>query len=121
MEKIKSFKDLQTWKEAHLLVLMIYANTKLFPKEETFGLTNQLRRAVVSISSNIAEGFGRKTEKEKKQFYHCALSSLHEVQNQILIAKDVKYLGVNNYSTLSEKTNTISRLLNGLMKTAVSK
>lgn len=77
--KIKSFTDLTVWKEAHELVLLIYSLTKDFPKEELFGLVTQIRRAVVSITSNIAEGFSRNSYKEKAQFYAMALGSLTEV------------------------------------------
>lgn len=92
LSKIKSFTDLNTWKEAHKLVLLIYKITKQFPHEEQFGLTNQIRRAVVSITSNIAEGFSRSSYKEKSQFYSISLGSLTEVQNQLLIARDLKYI-----------------------------
>ena len=87
-EKITSFTKVRAWQEGHKLVLMVYEVTKNFPKEEMFGLVNQLRRAAVSITSNIAEGFSRKTYGEKLQFYCIALGSLTEVQNQILIAKE---------------------------------
>lgn len=114
--KIKSFTDLNAWKEAHLLVLEIYKITGNFPKEEQFGLTNQIRRAVVSITSNIAEGFSRNSYKEKSQFYSMALGSLTEVQNQLLIAKDLKYIISEEFLKLADKTITISKLLNGLIK-----
>jgi len=81
--KIKTFKDLETWKQAHKLVLVIYKLTKTFPKEEKYSLTDQIRRAVVSISSNIAEGFARDSKKDKIRFYSIALGSLIEVQNQL--------------------------------------
>jgi four helix bundle protein len=71
--KIRFFIDLYAWKEAHKLVLLIYNITKEFPKEELFGLSNQIRRAVVSVTSNIAEGFSRNSYKEKSQFYSMAL------------------------------------------------
>ena len=77
------------WREAHKLVLLIYKTTKGFPKKELFGLTSQLRRAAVSITSNIAEGFSRQGYKEKLQFYYMALGSLTESQNQLLIAKQL--------------------------------
>ena len=82
--KIKSFTDLQVWQEGHKLVLLIYKVTKKFPKEELFGLTNQIKRAGVSITSNIAEGFSRQSYKEKLQFYYMSLGSLTEIQNQLL-------------------------------------
>jgi four helix bundle protein len=114
--KIRSFTDLNTWKEAHELVLKIYKITKKFPKEEQFGLTNQIRRAVVSITSNIAEGFSRSSYREKSQFYSMALGSLTEVQNQLLIARDIFYITKNEFNSLAEKTVTVSKLINGLIK-----
>src|SRR4030067_3416968 len=90
--KIKSFTDLGAWKESHKLVLMIYDISKNFPREEMFGLTIQIRRAAVSITSNIAEGFSRKTYKEKTQFYFMAIGSNTEIRNQLIIAKDLKYI-----------------------------
>src|SRR3990167_241538 len=81
--KIQVFTDLNVWREAHKLVLEIYKLTQKFPEGEKFGLTIQLRRAAISITSNIAEGFSRKTDKEKIQFYRMSLGSLMEVQNQL--------------------------------------
>jgi len=74
--KIEEFTDLIVWQEGHKLVLQIYKITKLFPKEETYSLTDQMRRAAVSVTSNIAEGFGRQGMKEKVQFYFLAKGSL---------------------------------------------
>jgi four helix bundle protein len=91
-DRIKSFTDLIVWQKAHQLVLVIYQLTKEFPKEELYSLVDQMRRAVVSITSNIAEGFGRQSYKEKIQFYYLASASLTELKNQILIAKDLGYL-----------------------------
>lgn len=113
---IKSFKDLNAWKEGHMLVLEIYKLTSEFPKNEQFGLTNQLRRAAVSITSNIAEGFSRTSYKEKNQFYSMALGSLTEVQNQLLIAKDIHYISDVIFKNSEEKTIVVSKLLNGLIK-----
>jgi len=117
-KKIKSFTDLNTWKESHKLVLDIYKETRCFPKEETFGLTSQIRRAVVSITSNIAEGFSRNSYKEKVQFYCVALGSLTEVQNQLLIARDIGYLSQGAFSSLAQKTVIASKLLTGLIKSS---
>jgi four helix bundle protein len=114
--KIKSFTDLYAWKEAHKLVIMIYKTTELFPQKETFGLTNQLRRAAVSISSNIAEGFSRNTNKDKFQFYTMAQGSLTELQNQILVARDVDYLMNEEFKKLANQSVTVHKLINGLKR-----
>ncbi len=114
--KIKSFTDLDAWKEGHVLVLKIYKETKNFPKEEIFGLVNQMRRAAVSITSNIAEGFSRNSYKEKVQFYSISLGSLTELQNQILIGKDITYIGMTSFQELSDLTIKVNKILNGLIK-----
>ena len=115
-KKIESFTDLVAWKESHKLVLMVYKYTKNWPKEEIFGLTSQIRRAVVSISSNIAEGFSRGTFKDKCSFYCISLASLTETQNQSLIARDLSYLNPNDFALLAEQTIQTSKLINGLIK-----
>ncbi len=115
-KKIKSFMDLDTWKEAHRLVIMIYECAKTFPKEELFGLTGQLRRAAVSITSNIAEGFSRQSLKEKIQFYFMAKGSNTELQNQLLIARDVSYLNKETFDKAFEQSVRVNKLINGLIK-----
>ncbi len=119
--KIKSFTDLKAWKEAHKLVLMVYKITKSFPKEEIFRLISQICRAVVSISSNIAEGFSRNFAKEKMQFYAIALGSLTEVQNQLLIAKDLGYVTKEVFLETANQTIVVSKLIHGLMKTVTNR
>lgn len=114
--KITSFKDLRAWKEGHNLVLMIYSITNQFPKEEQFGLSNQLRRAAVSITSNIAEGFSRQSYKEKVQFYSMSLGSLTEVENQILISKDVGYVIDAEFYKISNQIVDVSKIIHGLIK-----
>lgn len=114
--KIKNFTDLNTWKEGHKLVLQIYEVVKKFPKAETYGLIDQISRAVVSVTSNIAEGFGRQGIKEKIQFYYLAQSSLTEVQNQLIIARDVKYIDLIKFNLLWDQTVTVHKLLTGLIK-----
>jgi len=118
--KIKTFKDLIAWKEGHLLVLEIYKITENFPKSEIFGLTNQMRRAAVSITSNIAEGFSRRTAKEKIQFYRTSLGSLTEIQNQLIVSKDLKYITNDLYEAIDQKTTIIHKLINGLVKSSKS-
>ena len=115
-QKIRSFVQLDAWKEGHALVLLIYRVTKEFPKEEVFALVSQLRRAVVSITSNIAEGFSRQSYKEKAQFYAIALGSLTEVQNQIIVARDITYITPELFQKIAHQTITVSKILNGLIK-----
>jgi len=116
--KIKSFADLIAWKKSHKLVIEIYGITKDFPREEIFGITNQMRRCAVSITSNIAEGFSRKFKKEKIQFYRISLGSLTELQNQLLISRDVDYLTSDDFNRISLKTVEAHKLINGLIKSA---
>lgn len=116
VEKIKSFTDLIAWQKAHSLALDVHNVSKSFPKDERYGLTNQIRRAALSISSNIAEGFSRRTNKDKTQFYFVAPGSLTEVQNQLLFARDVKYLPDDSFKNLSELAVGVHKLLNGLIK-----
>jgi len=115
-EKIKSFTDLNAWKEAHALALMIYKATKSFPKDEIFGLISQLRRCVISITSNIAEGFSRNTYKDKIQFYCISQGSVTELQSQILIAKDVGYLPKEDFDKIANQSVTVNKLINGLIR-----
>ncbi|MDD5528306.1 MAG: four helix bundle protein [Patescibacteria group bacterium] len=114
--RIRSFTDLNAWKEGHSLVLFIYEITENFPDKERFGLTSQIRRAAVSITSNISEGFNRESMKEKIQFYSIARGSLAEVQNQSLIAKDIGFLDEENFNKAACKTIITSKLLSGLIK-----
>jgi four helix bundle protein len=114
--KIKSFTQLKAWQEGHKLVVQIYDATKKFPKEEKFCLIDQIRRAVISITSNIAEGFGRETYKDKLRFYYQVNGSLIEVENQLLVAKDVGYIQNSEFNTLANQATTTHILLQGLIK-----
>lgn len=116
LRKIKLFTDLDVWKEGHKLVLMVYDATKLFPKEETFGLTMQMRRCAVSITSNIAEGFSRQSYKEKVQFYSMAQGSVTELQNQVIIAHDVTLISGNTFTALDSQLLIVHKILNGLIR-----
>lgn len=120
-EKIRSFTDLNAWKEAHKLVVMIYRITRSFPKEETYSLIDQMKRCSVSITSNIAEGFSRQSKKEKIQFYYVSKGSLTELQNQLLVAKDVDYLENSEFKSIAEQTVLVHKLMNGLIKSAGNK
>lgn len=114
--KIDSFTDLFAWQEGHKLVILVYKITKEFPKAETYSLTDQMRRAATSITSNIAEGFGRHSYKEKNQFYYLAKGSLNELTNQIFIARDVGYLAEAQVEELINQSNSSYQLLQGLIK-----
>lgn len=113
--KIRSFTDLNAWKESHKLLILIYQITRQFPREELYSLVDQMRRAVISITSNIAEGFGRQTYREKIQFYYIAQGSLIEVKNQILAAKDIGYLKKEDFDKLTFQANIAHQLLQGLI------
>ena len=115
-QKIKSFTDLNVWKEGHKLVLQIYDITHTFPDDERFSLTDQLRRAVISITSNIAEGFSRHTNRDKRSFYYKALGSVTETQNQLLIARDLQYITHRNFNERAHVSTSVAKLLNGLIK-----
>ena len=110
--KIKSFTDLRVWQEAHKIVLFVYKLTAEFSRDEIFGLTSQMRRAAVSITSNIAESFSRQSYKEKARFYYISLVSLTELQNQIIISKDLNYIDVNKYCLTIEQITKIHKLIN---------
>jgi four helix bundle protein len=114
--KINTFRDLIVWQHAHKLVLEVYIITKLFPKEELFCLTSQLRRAAISVSSNIAEGFGRKTEKDRNHFYQMSLGSLYEVHNQIIIVQSLQYITTEQSVASLELIDSTGKLLHGILK-----
>ncbi|SRR5258706_7991409 len=116
--KISSFTDLHTWQEGHKLVLVVYRVTGDFPKDQQYGLTNQMQRCVISITSNIAEGFSRKSNKEKSQFYYMSLGSLTELQNQLLIARDLGYIARDEFKKIADQTVIVSKLINGLIKSS---
>lgn len=119
--KIRSFSQLNAWKKAHELVLSVYRATDQFPRSEIFALSSQLRRASISISSNIAEGFSRRTKADKISFYHIALGSCTEVQNQPLIARDHKYITDELFDSSVALTIDVNKLTNGLIKSAEDK
>lgn len=114
--KITSFTDLSAWKEAHRLALMIYRATDKFPSRETHGLSNQMRRSAVSITSNIAEGFSRNTVKDKYQFYVISYGSLTELQSQMLLSRDLNFLPNEIFKETAAQSVVVAKLLNGLKR-----
>ena len=113
---IKNFTDLDVWKEAHKLTLLVYKETKTFPKDEMFGLVSQIRRAVVSIESCIAEGFARYHYKDRLNFYYDARGSVAEVESQAITAKDLKYLTELEFNEIFNQAEKVGVILSGLIR-----
>lgn len=113
---IKSFTDLKAWQSGHELSIQIYQYTNKFPKSEQFGLVSQMRRAAVSVTSNIAEGFGRSSEKDKEHFYVMASGSLYELKSQVLLAKDLGFIDNEDINFILDKLVTAHKLVNGLLR-----
>jgi len=115
-KKLQSFKDLKVWQKTTDLATLIYKITEKFPRSELYGLTNQMRRAVISISSNIAEGFKRNHKKEKLQFYNVAYGSTAELESQIEISYKLTYLPEEDYKKLLSLTVEVAKMIDGLIK-----
>lgn len=113
---MKSHKDLLVWQNAIAFVTDVYRVTKSFPKEEIYGLTSQIRRAAISIPSNIAEGAARKGRQEFRHFLYVALASGAEIDTQLIIAKNLGYLKNTDYEELLQKLNSIQKMTQGLIK-----
>ena len=108
---MRDFRKLNVWKKAHELTLEIYQVTRKFPKEELYGITNQIRKAAVSVPNNIAEGCGRDSEKELQRFSTIAMGSASEVEYLLLLSFDLKYLLKAEYQKLDEKTIEVKKML----------
>jgi four helix bundle protein len=121
MSEVLSYQELDIWKQTRMLVRSIYQLTKKFPKEEQFGLTNQLRRAVVSIPSNIAEGCGRNHFKDSIQFFFIARGSLYEVETQVIVSCDLEYLSQSELTLILEHITKCKKILNGFINYYQSK
>ena len=116
IKKIKNFRDLDIWKKSIEIVKDIYKIVRKFPKLELYSLTNQIQRASLSISTNIAEGFNKFYNKEYKQFLYIASGSCAELETQIEVATELKYLSENNKKNILEKINHESRMIINLIK-----
>ena len=114
-----SYRDLTVWQKSMALVKLIYLETRLFPKEEIFGLTSQMRRAAVSIPCNIAEGQGRASKKEFKQFIAISRGSVLELQTQLQLAAELGFMSAEKTTVLIDRTEELLRMLNALMKSLV--
>jgi four helix bundle protein len=113
---MRDFRKIQVWERAHRFTLQVYKITSSFPKDELYGLTSQMRRAAVSIPSNIAEGCGRNTQAELARFVHIAGGSASELEYQLILAHDLGYMGDEIYPELNSEINEIKRMLNGFEK-----
>ena len=116
MSHIYSFERLNVWKNARNLTKDIYKITRPFPSDEKFGLVNQMRRAAVSIGSNIAEGSGRTNKKDQGRFYQIALSSSYELLSQLITSQDLNFITEDVYQNLRSQIESITKPLNGLVK-----
>ncbi len=118
---MKDFRQLKVWQIAHQFVLDVYSSTNRFPREELYGLTSQARRSALSIPSNIAEGCGREGDVELARFLQIAMGSASEVEYQLLIAKDLRWLEEQNYQRLNNQVCEIKRMLSAFLKRLRSK
>ena len=113
---MKDFRKLQVWEKAHQLALALYHVTASFPRDETYGLASQMRRAAASIPSNIAEGCGRDGDAELSRFCTIARGSASELEYQILLARDLKLIQPNEFEELTQQTVEIKRMLTVLVQ-----
>jgi four helix bundle protein len=111
-----SYRDLRVWQFGMELVIAVYHQTRGFPKEEIYGLTSQMRRSAVSVPSNIAEGKGRSTDRDRSLFFCHARGSLLELETQILIAQHLKYVVPSEAEKLMTKSTQLGRMLNALIQ-----
>ena len=112
---MQNYKDLKVWEKAHHFTLQVYEVTKSFPKEETYSLTNQIRRSASSIPANIAEGCGKNSQLELAHFLNVALGSSNETEYYLILAKDLKYFSNEIYEDLFAKINEIKAMLIALI------
>jgi four helix bundle protein len=115
MSEIKGFEDLKVWEKSHDLVLEVYKVTQLFPTNEKFGLTSQIRRSAVSVAANIAEGSKRQHLKEYIQMLYIAQGSLSETNYYLLLARDLKYINDIKYQEFFDQSEEIGKMLSGLI------
>jgi four helix bundle protein len=119
--KVQDFKELVVWQKAKLPAVGVYRLTDGFPKSEQFGLTSQIRRAAISIASNIAEGYARQHTREYVQFLYTALASAAELETQLMIAKEIGYLKTADHDTIIIEIKEVQRMLGGLLNALKAK
>jgi four helix bundle protein len=109
---MRDFRELKVWEKAHAFVLNIYKASRAFPKDELYGLTSQLRRCSVSIPSNLAEGCGRRTDKDLAHFCDMASGSASEAEYQLILARDLNYIEYDEHAKLEIQITEVRRMLN---------
>jgi four helix bundle protein len=117
---MRDFRQLKVWAKAHQLALDVYKATSKFPKGELYGLTSQIRRASISIPSNIAEGCGRNSDPDFARFLQIAMGSASETEYQLLLSKDLEFMSKEHYETLHNEVEEVKRMLASLLKTVRS-
>ena len=118
---LKNYKDLKVWQKSYSLCLHIYRISRRFPKEERYGLTSQIRRSAVSIPSNIAEGYGRKTTADYLKSLYISYGSVCELETQILLSGDLDYVDQEKLKVLKDDTSEVERMLKALIKSLENK
>jgi four helix bundle protein len=113
---LRNYKELKVWKKAYALCLQIYEVTKDYPREEKFGLSSQMRRAGVSVPSNIAEGYGRKSTKQYIQQLYVSYGSICEMETQLLLSKDLYYLKEDKFQEINTVISEVERMLKALIR-----
>ena len=114
---VQDFHNLLVWQKSHACTLLVYKLTKSFPDDERFGLTSQLRRSVSSIPANLAEGCGRGSDQDFARFVQIAMGSAAEVEYHLLLAKDLDYIGADDFTKLTSTIQEVKRMLASLLKT----
>lgn len=115
-KKLTRFEDMTVWQESQELAVLIYSITKKFPKEELYSITSQLRRAASSVSANIAEGFGRDSNKDKAHFYHIARGSLLETKNFIYLSAKLGYMSQEDVTRCIDSADSINNQITAILK-----
>lgn len=113
---MRDFRTLRVWQKAHRCTLAVYAATREFPGSERFNLTDQLRRAAVSVPSNIAEGCGRRSDADRARFFQIALGSTTEMDYQVLLARDLGYLSPEQHDALAAQITEVLKMLIAFLK-----
>jgi len=113
---IKTFRDLVVWQKAKEMVVVIYKYTGKFPEQEKFGVVQQIRRAAVSVPSNIAEGYGRRSTNDYKRFLNIAMGSLFEVQTLLEISRELSFISIKVFDDLFDRSREIERMLSALLR-----